>query len=54
MDIKVADELNPPMPNVVYDAVIMDHSQFERIPISQERQERLLQEQISRNISARL
>ena len=29
-----------------YDAVIMGHSQFERIPVSQERQERLLQEQI--------
>ena len=30
-----------------YDAVIMGHSQFERIPISQERQEHLLQEQIN-------
>lgn len=30
-----------------YDAVIMGHSQFERIPISQERQERFLNEQIS-------
>lgn len=29
-----------------YDAIIMGHSQFEKIPISQERQERLLQEQI--------
>ncbi|BAL00234.1 putative helicase [Oscillibacter valericigenes Sjm18-20] len=29
-----------------YDAVIIGHSQFERIPISSERQERLLQEQI--------
>ena len=29
-----------------YDAVIIGHSQFERIPISAERQERLLQEQI--------
>ncbi|KUO71677.1 MAG: hypothetical protein APF81_22835 [Desulfosporosinus sp. BRH_c37] len=29
-----------------YDAVIMGHSQFERIPISTERQERLLHEQI--------
>ena len=29
-----------------YDAVIIGHSQFEKIPISQERQERLLQEQI--------
>lgn len=30
-----------------YDAVIMGHSQFERIPISLERQERLLREQIN-------
>lgn len=29
-----------------YDAIIMGHSQFEKIPVSQERQERLLQEQI--------
>lgn len=29
-----------------YDAIIIGHSQFERIPISQERQERLLYEQI--------
>ena len=29
-----------------YDAIIMGHSQFERIPVSKERQERLLQEQI--------
>ncbi len=29
-----------------YDAVIMGHSQFERVPVSMERQERLLQEQI--------
>ena len=29
-----------------YDAVIIGHSQFEKIPVSQERQERLLQEQI--------
>ena len=29
-----------------YDAVIIGHSQFERIPISRERQERLLREQI--------
>ena len=29
-----------------YDAIIMGHSQFERIPISRERQERLLYEQI--------
>ena len=30
-----------------YDAIIIGHSQFERIPVSQERQERLLQEQIA-------
>ncbi len=29
-----------------YDAVIIGHSQFEKIPISKERQERLLQDQI--------
>ena len=29
-----------------YDAVIIGHSQFEKIPVSQERQQRLLQEQI--------
>lgn len=29
-----------------YDAIIMGHSQFEKIPVSQERQERLLKEQI--------
>ena len=29
-----------------YDAIIMGHSQFERIPVSQERQEHLLKEQI--------
>ena len=29
-----------------YDAIIMGHSQFEKIPVSQERQERLLEEQI--------
>ena len=29
-----------------YDAIIMGHSQFEKIPISKERQERLLHEQI--------
>ena len=29
-----------------YDAVIMGHSQFEKIPMSKERQERLLEEQI--------
>ena len=29
-----------------YDAIIMGHSQFEKIPISKERQEQLLQEQI--------
>jgi len=30
-----------------YDAIIIGHSQFERIPVSEERQERLLQEQIA-------
>ena len=30
-----------------YDAIIMGHSQFERIPVSAERQERLLNEQIN-------
>ena len=30
-----------------YDAVIIGHSQFEKIPISKERQERLLQEQVA-------
>ena len=30
-----------------YDAIIIGHSQFERIPISQKRQERLLQDQIA-------
>lgn len=30
-----------------YDAIIIGHSQFERIPVSQERQERLLEEQIN-------
>ena len=30
-----------------YDAIIIGHSQFERIPVSQERQERLLQDQIA-------
>ena len=29
-----------------YDAIIIGHSQFEKIPMSKERQERLLQEQI--------
>ena len=29
-----------------YDAVIIGHSQFERIPVSQERQQRLLREQL--------
>ena len=29
-----------------YDAIIMGHSQFEKIPVSRERQERLLQEEI--------
>ena len=30
-----------------YDAIIMGHSQFEKIPISRERQERLLEEQVN-------
>ena len=30
-----------------YDAVIIGHSQFEKIPISKQRQERLLQDQIA-------
>ena len=30
-----------------YDAIIMGHSQFEKIPVSRERQERLLQEEIN-------
>jgi len=30
-----------------YDAIIIGHSQFEKIPVSRERQERLLQEEIS-------
>ena len=30
-----------------YDAIIIGHSQFEKIPVSKERQERLLQEQIA-------
>ncbi|MGL5273157.1 MAG: hypothetical protein ACRC8J_06710, partial [Phocaeicola sp.] len=34
-----------------YDAVIMGHSQFERIPVSLERQERLLEEQIDEIIN---
>ncbi|MFI3325991.1 MAG: hypothetical protein R3Y35_07430 [Clostridia bacterium] len=34
-----------------YDAVIMGHSQFERIPVSLERQERLLDEQIDEIIN---
>ena len=29
-----------------YDAIIIGHSQFEKIPVSRERQERILQEQI--------
>ena len=35
-----------------YDAVIIGHSQFEKIPISDERQQRLLQEQIDEITSA--
>ena len=30
-----------------YDAVIIGHSQFEKIPVSMERQQRLLEEQIN-------
>ena len=32
-----------------YDAIIIGHSQFEKIPISKERQERLLHEQIGKS-----
>ena len=35
-----------------YDAVIIGHSQFERIPLSFERQERIIQEQIDETLSA--
>ena len=35
-----------------YDAVIIGHSQFERIPLSFERQERLIQEQIYETLAA--
>ena len=35
-----------------YDAVIIGHSQFERIPLSFERQERIIQEQIYETLSA--
>ena len=35
-----------------YDAVIIGHSQFERIPLSFERQERIVQEQIDETLSA--
>ena len=35
-----------------YDAVIIGHSQFERIPLSFERQERILQEQIYETLAA--
>ena len=35
-----------------YDAVIIGHSQFERIPLSFERQERIIQEQIYETIAA--
>ena len=36
-----------------YDAIIIGHSQFERIPVSQERQERLLQEQVFKRLLQR-
>ena len=35
-----------------YDAVIIGHSQFERIPLSFERQERIIQEQINETLAA--
>ena len=35
-----------------YDAVIIGHSQFERIPLSFERQERIIQEQIGETLAA--
>ena len=35
-----------------YDAVIIGHSQFERIPLSYERQERIIQEQIYETLAA--
>jgi len=35
-----------------YDAVIIGHSQFERIPLSFERQERIIQEQIYETLAA--
>lgn len=35
-----------------YDAVIIEHSQFERIPLSFERQERIIQEQIYETLAA--
>ena len=35
-----------------YDAVIIGHSQFERIPLSYERQERIIQEQIDETLAA--
>ena len=35
-----------------YDAVIIGHSQFERIPLSFERQERIIQEQIEETLAA--
>ena len=35
-----------------YDAVIIGHSQFERIPLSFERQERIIQEQIYKTLAA--
>ena len=35
-----------------YDAVIIGHTQFERIPLSFERQERIIQEQIDETLAA--
>ena len=35
-----------------YDAIIIGHSQFERIPLSYERQERIIQEQIDETLAA--
>ena len=43
---ETAEVLRPCIATGDYDAVIIGHSQFERIPVSKERQERMLQEQI--------
>ena len=42
----------PASPPEDYDAVIIGHSQFERIPLSFERQERIIQEQIYETLAA--